>query len=67
MTLMRGLFSGFGELIQHEHPALLKDGVMSPGGTTAAGYAALENAGVRKGCIDAIESAFQKALTLTKT
>lgn len=64
MTLMRGLFGGFGELIQHEHPALLKDGVMSPGGTTAAGYTALEDAGVRRGCIDAVAKAYQKATEL---
>ena len=64
MTLMRGLFDGFGALIQREHPALLKDAVMSPGGTTAAGYAALENAGVRNGCIDAITKAHQKAAAL---
>jgi pyrroline-5-carboxylate reductase len=42
-TLMRGLFDGFGSLIQDEHPALIKDGVMSPAGTTAAGYGALED------------------------
>lgn len=64
MKLMRGLFEGFGTLIQHEHPALLKDRVMSPGGTTAAGYSALEDAGVRKGCIDAIEKAYAKAKKL---
>ncbi len=65
MALMRGLFGGFGELIQNEHPALLKDGVMSPGGTTAAGYAALEDAGVRRGCIDAVAKAYQRATELS--
>ena len=64
MAIMRGLFSGFGELIQTTHPALLKDGVMSPGGTTAAGYAALEKGNVRSACINAIEKAYQKAVQL---
>mgnify|MGYP002712993200 FL=1 len=66
MTAVRGLFSGFGELIQDIHPALLKDGVMSPGGTTAAGYGALEKGNVRASCIDAIEQAYKKALELSK-
>jgi pyrroline-5-carboxylate reductase len=61
MTLMRGLFRGFGELIQTIHPALLKDNVMSPGGTTAAGYGALENSGVRVGCMQAIHAAHTRA------
>ena len=64
MAIMRGLFGGFGELIQDIHPALLKDGVMSPGGTTAAGYGALEEANVRNGCISAIEAAYKKAKEL---
>ena len=64
MAIMRGLFGGFGELIQDIHPALLKDGVMSPGGTTAAGYGALEDANVRAGCINAVEKAYKKALEL---
>lgn len=64
MVIMRGLFSGFGELIQDIHPALLKDGVMSPGGTTAAGYCALEDGNVRSSCIDAIAKAYKKATEL---
>ena len=66
MAVMRGLFGGFGELIQEIHPALLKDGVMSPGGTTAAGYGALEDGNVRSACMKAIEMAFTKAKELSK-
>jgi len=65
MEVMRGLFGGFGELIQDIHPALLKDGVMSPGGTTAAGYGALEDGNVRASCINAIEKAYEKAKELS--
>jgi len=64
MATMRGLFAGFGALIQEVHPALLKDGVMSPGGTTAAGYAALEDGNVRASCMDAIEKAYKRAKEL---
>lgn len=64
MAIMRGLFGGFGDLIQDVHPAILKDGVMSPGGTTAAGYGALEDGNVRASCIDAIEKAYKRALEL---
>lgn len=65
MEIMRGLFGGFGKLIQDIHPALLKDGVMSPGGTTAAGYGALEKGNVRNACIDAIETAYKRATELS--
>lgn len=64
MVVMRGLFAGFGTLIQEMHPSLLKDGVMSPGGTTAAGYGALENGNVRASCIDAVEKSYQKTKAL---
>ena len=59
IAVTNGLFKGFGELISTTHPAILKDGVMSPGGTTAAGYSALEQEGVRYGCIKAVEDAFK--------
>lgn len=61
MVLMRGLFEGFGTLIQKTHPAVLKDNVMSPGGTTAAGYGALEKGKVREGCMEAIRAAHERA------
>jgi len=59
IKVTNGLFKGFGVLIENIHPAILKDGVMSPAGTTAAGYSALEENGVRFACIKAVESAFQ--------
>ena len=62
--ITEGLFGGFAKLLKTTHPALLKDGVMSPGGTTAAGYAALEEASVRNGCIQAIEAAYKRAKEL---
>jgi len=61
MVLMRGLFEGFGKLIQTVHPAILKDNVMSPGGTTAAGYGTLEKANVRHGFMEAIKAAHERA------
>jgi len=64
MAAMRGLFSGFGELIQEIHPSLLKDGVMSPGGTTAAGYAALEDGNARASFMNAVEEAYKRAKEL---
>jgi len=58
IEVTNGLFSGFGKLIPTTHSALLKDGVMSPGGTTAAGYSALEKGNVRSSCIDAVQEAY---------
>lgn len=65
MAIMRGLFDGFGTLIQDQHPALLKDTIMSPGGTTAAGYSALESGNVRNACINAITQAKARADALS--
>ncbi|HIP02342.1 MAG TPA: pyrroline-5-carboxylate reductase [Campylobacterales bacterium] len=60
-VLVRGLFEGFSPLLNENHPALLKDAVMSPGGTTAAGYAALEEGRVRDGFIKAVTKAYERA------
>lgn len=59
IQLVEALFTGFAPLLSNQHPALIKDSVMSPGGTTAAGYAALEEGKVRDGFIKAIEAAFK--------
>lgn len=47
-----------------KHPAELKDLVMSPGGTTAAGVAALERGAFRATVIEAVLSAWQRCREL---
>ena len=59
-----GLFEGVGEILQNTHPALFKDMVTSPGGTTAAGIYALEEKGVRSAFIKAMESCYNRAKEL---
>ena len=63
-TLVTGLFEGFGPLLANDNPADIKDGVMSPGGTTAAGYAAMERGSVRNAMMEAIADAYAKAKEL---
>lgn len=57
---------GTAKLIQETdlHPALLKDRVTSPGGTTIAGVAALERGGFRAATIDAVRAAWQRSCEL---
>lgn len=57
--ITNSLFKGFAPLIASNHPALIKDSVMSPGGTTAAAYAALEEGAVRSSFIKAVGEAFK--------
>ncbi|RXK11459.1 pyrroline-5-carboxylate reductase [Halarcobacter mediterraneus] len=59
--LVKGLFSGYAKLLETTHPALIKDSVMSPGGTTAAGMGKLEEGAVRDAMIKAVEAANDKA------
>jgi len=55
------LFSGVGEVLKDEHPALLKDKVTSPKGTTIAGITKLEEGKVRDSFIKAMEASYKRA------
>ncbi len=54
------LFEGVGIVLQDEHPALLKDKVTSPNGTTIAGIAKLEEGRVRDSFIKAMKASYDK-------
>lgn len=49
-----------------KHPEELKDAVCSPGGTTIAGVAALEEGAFRSSAINAVKAAYEKTLKLKK-
>ena len=66
LTLTRGLFKGFAKLFETKHPVEIKESVMSPGGTTAAGCAALEAHGFRFAAMSAVREALVRAETLAK-
>ncbi|MFN3653177.1 MAG: pyrroline-5-carboxylate reductase [Armatimonadota bacterium] len=68
LTLAAQTLLGGAKLILEtgDHPAVWKDRVATPGGTTIAGLAALEEAGVRSGLIRAVEAATRRAEELGK-
>lgn len=48
------------------HPQILKDEVMSPGGTTVEGVHALEKGGFKNAAMNAVVAAYKKTLALKK-
>ncbi|RMG60774.1 MAG: pyrroline-5-carboxylate reductase [Deltaproteobacteria bacterium] len=60
------LVEGTAALIREKkiHPAVAKEMVMSPGGTTAEGVAVLEERGFRSSLIEAVRAAFEKCREL---
>ncbi|NPA27843.1 MAG: pyrroline-5-carboxylate reductase [Epsilonproteobacteria bacterium] len=58
------MIEGSGALLNNIHPALLKDMVTSPKGTTISGVSILEKGGVRDSFISAVEAAFKRAQEL---
>ncbi len=57
--LVDGLFFSYSS-IADTHPTFIKEKVMSPAGTTAAGYKALEDKGVRAAFMEAVIKAFER-------
>lgn len=60
--------SGAAEMVIRtgEHPAVMKDMVTSPGGTTIAGLAVLEGRAIRSALIDAVSAATARSKELGK-
>lgn len=54
MQLCQGLFQSFAALLEHEHPALIKENICSPAGVTIKGVKSLEDKAVRSAFFDAI-------------
>jgi pyrroline-5-carboxylate reductase len=66
LRLTAQTFKGAAEMILKtgEHPAVLKDRVTSPGGTTITGLATLENASIRAALINTVEAATLRSIEL---
>ena len=61
-------FAGSGKMVLEtgKHPAVLRDMVTSPGGTTIAGIKALENGAVRGALYNAVQAVLDRSEELKK-
>lgn len=68
LRLAAGTVAGAAGMVLQgsEHPAVLRDAVTSPGGTTAAGLEALETHGARGAFLAAVRAATERARELGK-
>lgn len=58
--LVAGAFLSAAKMLEHTHPALFKQSVCSPGGTTIEGVISLEKSAVRGAMIDAYKASLDK-------
>lgn len=63
-SLARETMLGTARLLEVQHPAILKENVMSPGGTTAAGVLAAEKEGFRSAAAAFVTAATQKSRSM---
>ena len=61
------VFEATGRLLREKHPAVLRDEVATPGGTTIEGIRLLESRGARPALIEALLAAVEKAVALEWT
>lgn len=61
LNLVNSVFNSTSKLLENYHPALLKELVCSPKGTTIQGVYELEKAGVRGAFMDALKASTEKS------
>jgi pyrroline-5-carboxylate reductase len=67
MVLTKALFDGFVPLLEDDEPQDIIKKVMSPNGTTQAGYDYLVNNNVKQGVSNTIQTAYKRALELAQS